>query len=292
MHDRAALGHAPGMTFDQLADDLAQGRTTSAALVETAISKAKSAPYVFLTVLEAESRAAAAESDRRRAAGTPLGPLDGIPIAWKDLVDIAGTRTTAGAAIRSEEPLAVADAPVVTATKTLGLIPLGKTHLNEFAFSGIGYNPHFGTPYASRKGGEERAPGGSSAGSAIAVERGIVPGGDRQRYGRLGPHPVRVQRDRRLQDEQRPLSDDRRLSAGEVARHARPDGDHRARLCLARCCDARSRRARQPTRQARQHRLRRNDPRRGRTSKTPSAPTRSRLSSGCAPRASRSSGAR
>lgn len=163
------------MTFDQLADDLAQGRTTSAAIVDEAISKAKSAPYVFFTVLEAESRAAAAAADARRAAGKPLGPLDGIPIGWKDLVDIAGTRTTAGAAIRSEEPLARADAPIVTATKTVGLIPLGKTHLNEFAFSGIGYNPHFGTPYASRPGGDERAPGGSSAGSAIAVERGIVP---------------------------------------------------------------------------------------------------------------------
>ena len=163
------------MTFDQLADDLAQGRTTSTALVETAISKAKSAPYVFFTVLETESRAAAAESDRRRAAGNTLGPLDGIPIAWKDLVDIAGTRTTAGAAIRSEGPLATADAPVVTKTKAVGLIALGKTHLNEFAFSGIGYNPHFGTPYPSRQNGEDRAPGGSSAGSAIAVERGIVP---------------------------------------------------------------------------------------------------------------------
>jgi aspartyl-tRNA(Asn)/glutamyl-tRNA(Gln) amidotransferase subunit A len=162
------------MTFDQLADDLAQGRTTSAALVETAISKARSAPYVFLTLMESESRTAAAASDARRAIGKPLGPLDGIPIAWKDLVDIAGTRTTAGSMIRAGEPLATSDAPVVAATKALGLIPLGKTHLNEFAFSGIGYNPHFGTPYASRKGGEDRAPGGSSAGSAIAVERGIV----------------------------------------------------------------------------------------------------------------------
>jgi aspartyl-tRNA(Asn)/glutamyl-tRNA(Gln) amidotransferase subunit A len=76
------------MTFDQLADDLAQGRTTSAALVDVAISSAKSAPYVFFTVMEEDARAAAAESDRRRAAGQPLGPLDGIPIAWKDLVDI------------------------------------------------------------------------------------------------------------------------------------------------------------------------------------------------------------
>jgi aspartyl-tRNA(Asn)/glutamyl-tRNA(Gln) amidotransferase subunit A len=162
------------MTFDQLADDLAQGRITSAALVEEAISKARSAPYVFLTLMEAESRTAAAASDARRALGKPLGPLDGIPIAWKDLVDIAGTRTTAGSMVRAGEPLATADAPVVVATKTLGLIPLGKTHLNEFAFSGIGYNPHYGTPYASRKGGEDRAPGGSSAGSAVAVERGIV----------------------------------------------------------------------------------------------------------------------
>lgn len=163
------------MTFDQLSNDLANGKITSSVLVDEAISKAKSAPYVFFAVLEDGARAAAAAADRRRAAGKPLGPLDGIPIGWKDLVDIAGTRTTAGAAIRSNEPLATADAPVVTATKSVGLIALGKTHLNEFAFSGIGYNPHFGTPYAARAGGEERAPGGSSAGSAVAVERGIVP---------------------------------------------------------------------------------------------------------------------
>ncbi|MET1053213.1 MAG: amidase, partial [Mycetocola sp.] len=68
-------------TFDQLADDLDQRRTTSAALVDTALAKAKAAPYVFLTLLEDEARAAAADSDRRRAAGNPLGPLDGIPIA-------------------------------------------------------------------------------------------------------------------------------------------------------------------------------------------------------------------
>lgn len=169
------MGHGPAMTFDQLANDLAQGRTTSVALVETAIERARAAPYVFFTVLADEALAAARDSDARRAAGRQLGPLDGIPIAWKDLVDIAGTRTTAGALIRSDVPLASADAPVVTATRQVGLVALGKTHLNEFAFSGIGFNPHFGTPFASRAGGEERAPGGSSAGSAIAVERGIVP---------------------------------------------------------------------------------------------------------------------
>lgn len=163
------------MTLDQLADDLQQNRTTSVTLVERALADATSAPHVFLTLMADEARAAAAESDARRARGKPLGPLDGVPIAWKDLVDIAGTRTTAGSIVRAEVPLATADAPVVAATRRLGLIPLGKTNLNEFAFSGIGYNPHFGTPEPRRPGGAGRAPGGSSAGSAIAVERGIVP---------------------------------------------------------------------------------------------------------------------
>lgn len=163
------------MTFDTLARDLAETRTSSTALVEQALAAASAAPFVFSQLLADEARRSAVEADRRRAYGAALGPLDGIPVAVKDLIDIAGTRTVAGAAIRADIAPATVDAPVITAIRSVGLIPMGKTALNEFAFSGIGYNPHFGTPFANRAGGDARAPGGSSAGSAIAVERGIVP---------------------------------------------------------------------------------------------------------------------
>jgi aspartyl-tRNA(Asn)/glutamyl-tRNA(Gln) amidotransferase subunit A len=160
--------------FDSLAASLKSGQT-SVSLVSEALEKAAAAPNVFLALRNDAALAEAAEADARRKTGNPLGPLDGIPIAWKDLFDIAGMRTTAGSRTLADAPPATKDAAVVAATRSVGLIPLGKTNLTELAFSGIGFNPHFGTPFAGRPGGEGRIPGGSSSGSAVAVERGIVP---------------------------------------------------------------------------------------------------------------------
>jgi aspartyl-tRNA(Asn)/glutamyl-tRNA(Gln) amidotransferase subunit A len=162
------------VSFDSLAASLKSGQT-AVSLVAEALEKAAAAPAVFLALRGDAALAEAAEADARRKDGKPLGPLDGIPIAWKDLFDIAGMRTTAGSLTLADGPPAKADAAVVAATRSVGLIPLGKTNLTEFAFSGIGFNPHFGTPFAGRPGGEGRIPGGSSSGSAVAVERGIVP---------------------------------------------------------------------------------------------------------------------
>lgn len=162
-------------SLDDLASDLAAGRTDPVRLVEGALERARASEAVFITLMEEAALADAHAARRRWQEGSTLSSYDGIPIAWKDLFDIAGTRTSAGSRSRDAVAPATADAPVVAATRRLGFIPLGKTNLSEFAFSGLGANPHFGTPTADLPVSEPRMPGGSSSGSAVAVQRGIVP---------------------------------------------------------------------------------------------------------------------
>ncbi|WP_291413701.1 amidase family protein [Actinophytocola sp.] len=127
----------------------------------------ESSAFIALTG-ERALREAAASAARRQ----PLGPLDGMPVAWKDLFDVEGTRSTNGSATRRDAPVAVADAPVVANLAAAGAVCLGKTNLSELAFSGLGLNPHFGNPVNPLA--PDRVPGGSSSGSAVAVADGIV----------------------------------------------------------------------------------------------------------------------
>ncbi|MFP4273738.1 MAG: amidase family protein, partial [Paracoccaceae bacterium] len=119
----------------------------------------------------AEARAAEA----RLKAGRALSPLDGVPVAWKDLIDMAGERTTAASDIYRDAALRTADAAVVANAAAAGLVSLGKLNLTEFAYSGLGLNPHFGTPRNPHDPAEPRAPGGSSSGSGVAVAAGLAP---------------------------------------------------------------------------------------------------------------------
>ena len=152
---------------------LAAGELDAVAVAEEALARARAAGCAFIALTEARARREAAASAARLRAGAPLGPLDGVPIAWKDLVDVAGVRTTAGSALRRDAPPATADAPVVARLAAAGLVCIGKTNLSELAYSGLGLNPHFGTPRNPRAPG--RIPGGSSSGSAAAVAAGVVP---------------------------------------------------------------------------------------------------------------------
>ncbi len=125
-----------------------------------------------LTVYAKEARIAADAADARAARGAPLGPLDGVIISIKDLFDVAGEVTRAGSRILAEEAApAVADAPVVQRLRAAGAVIIAKTNMTEFAFSGIGANPHFGTPGNPRN--RTRVPGGSSSGAAVAVADGM-----------------------------------------------------------------------------------------------------------------------
>jgi aspartyl-tRNA(Asn)/glutamyl-tRNA(Gln) amidotransferase subunit A len=125
-----------------------------------------------LTVYADAARAAADAADARMASGASLGPLDGLIVSIKDLFDVAGEPTRAGSKILAEEaPPAVADAVVVQRLRAGGAVIIAKTNMTEFAFSGVGTNPHFGTPGNPH----DRAcvPGGSSAGAPVAVADGM-----------------------------------------------------------------------------------------------------------------------
>ncbi|MER9292212.1 amidase family protein [Mesorhizobium sp. M0518] len=146
---------------------------TADRLVGAALDKARASTGVFISLMEEAALAEAAVATRRRSAGAALSDFDGIPFAVKDLFDVVGSVTSAGSRSRLAVPAAPRDSAIVANLRKFGMIPIGKSNLSEFAFSGLGLNPHFGTPTAS--GREDRVPGGSSSGSAIAVQRGIVP---------------------------------------------------------------------------------------------------------------------
>jgi aspartyl-tRNA(Asn)/glutamyl-tRNA(Gln) amidotransferase subunit A len=129
----------------------------------------------FILVTRARALGEAAASRKRHREGRAAGPLDGVPIAWKDLVDMAGERTTAGSALFAESPPKETDAPIVANLSVAGLAALGKTNLSEFAFSALGLNPHFGTPRNPCDAATPRIAGGSSSGAAVAVAGGLAP---------------------------------------------------------------------------------------------------------------------
>ena len=125
-----------------------------------------------LTVYAEKARAAADAADARAAGGRSLGPLDGAIVSIKDLFDVAGEPTRAGSKILAEEAApASADAPVVQRLRRAGAVIVAKTNMTEFAFSGIGANPHFGTPGNPRD--RARVPGGSSSGAGVAIADGM-----------------------------------------------------------------------------------------------------------------------
>ena len=169
------MARAADSVLLDLAGRLDSGAIDSRRLVEQTLKAIEASdPAIFTLVTAERARREAAASDARRAAGRTLGPLDGAPIAWKDLFDFAGFVTTAGSRALADAPLAKADAPVVAALAGAGMVAIGRTNMTEFAYSGIGLNPHFGTP-ANPYGSTPRVPGGSSSGSAVAVARGLTP---------------------------------------------------------------------------------------------------------------------
>ena len=130
------------------------------------------AAHVYTAVLADGARAAAAAADAALAAGQSLGPLAGLPVTVKDLYDIAGRTTMAGSLLRSGEPAATADAPAVARLKAAGAAVTALTNMSEFAFSGVGINPHLGTPRNPADTAVARVPGGSSSGAAVSVALG------------------------------------------------------------------------------------------------------------------------
>lgn len=139
---------------------------------ETAIAKAKCATDVFISTCDERAQVEAELSAIRHKKDCRLGPLDGVPIAWKDNIDLKGVVTTGGTKVLRYNR-AKADAALVIRLTQCGVVNIGKTNMSELAYSGLGLNPHYGTPPAESPG--RQAPGGSSSGSAVAVARGVVP---------------------------------------------------------------------------------------------------------------------
>lgn len=166
-------------TLDKLAGDLEDGRTSAAKLVEQCLARIDDAggegARVFMHVMRKEAIAAAEGMDKLRAAGAAPSRYAGIPVSIKDLFDIKGQVTRAGSKVLDDRPAAAADAPAVARLRRAGFIVMGRTNMTEFAFSGIGINPHYGTPknaWDRASGG--RVPGGSSSGAAVSVTDGMA----------------------------------------------------------------------------------------------------------------------
>ncbi|MBR1136274.1 MULTISPECIES: amidase [Bradyrhizobium] len=170
-------------TLATLADDLAAGRTTSRKLVEACLTRiadpAGEGQRAFIHVDKEAALSAADGMDALRKAGAAPSPYAGIPVSIKDLFDIKGQVTRAGSRALEDSAPAEADAPAVARLRRAGFVVIGRTNMTEFAYSGIGINPHYGTPKSAWKRDVGYVPGGSSSGAAVSVV-------DRMAYGALG----------------------------------------------------------------------------------------------------------
>ena len=151
--------------------------TLSIDAVEQALAAADQATcaHVYLRRFDAQARAAAHAADAALAAGCPVPPLSGWPVSIKDLFDVAGQPTTGGSRSMADAPVATEDCPVVARLRAAGAALIGHTNLSEFAYSGVGINPHHGTPLnPSSPPGQALIPGGSTSGGAVSVAAGAV----------------------------------------------------------------------------------------------------------------------
>ena len=146
-------------TMSETIEALKHGNVSALELVHAALRKNETAEHVFISLLESQALSAARQSMARRQQGETLNAADGIPFAVKDLIDVAGSRTTAGSITRIESAPVTQDAPVIARLRNAGMIPIGKANLTEFAYSGLGLKPHYGTHTADFKQLEARAPG-------------------------------------------------------------------------------------------------------------------------------------
>ena len=167
-------------TIASLADDLEAGRTSARKLVEDCLARIADpdgeGQRTFIHVDKHAALEAADAMDALRRANAAPSRFAGIPVSIKDLFDIKGQVTRAGSRALEDSAPADADAPVVARLRQAGFIVIGRTNMTEFAFSGIGINPHYGTPKGAWKRSEGHIPGGSSSGAAVSVVDGMAHG--------------------------------------------------------------------------------------------------------------------
>lgn len=148
-------------------------RLSRRTIVDNSLTLAQSTISVFTRFYPDTALMAATRADVMKSAGVALSPINGLPVSVKDLIDIAGETTLAGSTVLANAATAATDAPVVTRLRAAGAAIIGKTNMTEFAYSGVGLNPHYGTAANPADKKVARIPGGSSSGAAVSVAAGI-----------------------------------------------------------------------------------------------------------------------
>jgi aspartyl-tRNA(Asn)/glutamyl-tRNA(Gln) amidotransferase subunit A len=148
---------------------LRSGHSRAAEMLEKSIASAQApaAQHSFVRTLFDEARAAAGTA-------SPSSPLAGLAVSVKDLFDVAGQTTAAGSTVLASAPAVLHDCTAVARLRAAGGVVLGRTHMVEFAFGGVGTNPHFPTPANVADAQTPRIPGGSSSGAAVSVASGAA----------------------------------------------------------------------------------------------------------------------
>jgi len=179
-HGHVADRELATLTIAELSRLLAAGQITSRELVEQSLAAIADpqgeGSRAFLAVHEQAARTAADRVDAQHRAGAQLPVLAGIPLSLKDLFGEAGVVTLAGSKVLVGAPAATRDSTVVERVKNSGAIIVGRTNLTEFAYSGLGINPHYGTPKNAFDRATGRIPGGSTSGGAVSVSDGMAAG--------------------------------------------------------------------------------------------------------------------
>ena len=161
--------------IDHLLQRIQTGHLNYSGLIDACLEGVKhsSAAHVFTKTYAESAQAVARETDALKKAGVALPKLAGLPITIKDLYDVSGEVTHSGSLVRRKSMPATEDAMIVSRIRNAGMAIIGKTNMSEFAFSGVGINPHLGTPQNPCDPVDHRVPGGSSSGAAVSVALGL-----------------------------------------------------------------------------------------------------------------------
>jgi len=168
----------PIPTLNDLTASLNTGALRATDLLDDALARVADpegeGARVYLETFETQARASAQASDTLRAAGLRRSPIDGLPVSIKDLFDYTGSITRGGSVALNDAVPALAHATVVQRLLAAGAVIVGRTNMTEFAYSGLGINPHYGTPRNPWDRATGRIPGGSSCGAAVSVTDGMA----------------------------------------------------------------------------------------------------------------------
>ena len=167
-----------GATIARLAGELTDGRATAESLARGCLDRIADpggeGARCFIAIDENKVRDQARASDLLRRHGIAPSPLAGIPVSVKDLFDVMGEVTRAGSTVLADAPPAKCDAPAIARLRAAGAVLTGRNNMTEFAYSGVGLNPHYGTPANPWNRETRRIPGGSTSGGAVSVADGMA----------------------------------------------------------------------------------------------------------------------